>query len=236
MPNPLISVIIPSYNRADYIVEAVQSAFAQTYPALELIVIDDGSTDATAQVLAPFVGRLTYVRQENQGIGAARNHGVARSSGEFVAFLDSDDLWLPDKLQWQMAAFRNAPETDAVYGHAEQFISPELDAEAAARLRHLAGKIQPAPIACALLIRRPAFDAVGPFDPALRVGVDMDWYARLCERGLKTVMLEQTLYRRRLHRSNLNLTHAHEQSERLRVLKMALDRRRNRGPASDAPH
>lgn len=232
MANPLISVIIPTYNRADYIVEAVESALAQSYAPSELIVIDDGSTDATAAILAPYADRLTYVRQDNQGIGAARNHGVARSAGEFIAFLDSDDLWLPDKLRWQMDAFRQTPDLDAVYGHAEQFVSPELDAASAARLRHLAGKIQPAPIACALLIRREAFDRVGPFDPALRIGVDMDWYARLCERGVKTLMLEQTLYRRRLHRSNLNLTHADEQSERLRVLKMALDRRRKSGSAA----
>lgn len=233
MPNPLISVIVPTYNRADYIAEAVESALAQTYAPLELIVVDDGSTDNTPVVLATYVDRLAYIRQENRGIGAARNAGVARSAGEFVAFLDDDDRWLPDKLRLQMEAFREAPDLDAVYGHAEQFISPELDARSAARLRRFPGKAQPAPIACALLIRREGFDRVGPFDEALRIGVDMDWYARLCESGLKTAMLDQILYRRRLHRSNVNLTHAHEQSERLKVLKMALDRRRKSGPASN---
>lgn len=233
MSNSLISVIIPSHNRAGYVVEAIQSVLAQTWPRRELIVVDDGSTDNTAEVLASHVGRLTYIRQENRGIGAARNAGVARSSGEFIAFLDDDDVWLPNKLELQMHVFHERPETAAVYGHAEQFISPELDVESAARLRHIAGKVQPAPIAGSLLIRRQAFDQVGPFDEGLRIGIEMDWYARLCDLGLKTVMLEQTLYRRRLHHSNLNRTHAGEQSERLKVLKLALNRRRKSAQASD---
>ncbi len=110
-------------------------------------------------------------------------------------------------------------------------LARELDAEQGAAFRHIAGRVQAAPIACALLIRRAAFDRVGPFNESLRIGVEMDWYARLCDRRLRVVMLEEPVYRRRLHRSNLNLTHADEQSERLRVLKMALDRRRSRAAA-----
>lgn len=229
MDTSLISVIIPTYNRGHYIVEAVESVLSQTFSPLEIIVVDDGSTDNTIDVLAPYVERLAYIRQENRGIGAARNLGVARSTSEFIAFLDDDDLWLPDKLRLQMNAYRQAPDLDAVYCHVEQFISPELSAGAAARLRHLAGKVQPAPISCAMLVRRVAFLRVGPFDEALNIAVDMDWYARLCETELKTAMLDQVLYRRRLHSSNVNILYAHEQSERLSVLKRALDRRRQSG-------
>lgn len=227
----MISVIIPTYNRAAYIAEAIASVTAQTWAQLELILVDDGSTDETAAILAALAAEpqrapLRIIRQDNAGPGAARNAGVAVAGGDLLAFLDSDDLWLPDKLSRQMAVLQERPEIDAVYGHAEQFLSPELSVAERARFAHLDGCVVPAPIAPSLLIRRGAFARVGPFDPTLRIGVDMDWYARLCELPLGVVMLAEPVYRRRIHTTNLNLTHANEQSERLLVLKRALDRRR----------
>ncbi len=231
MSLPLISVIIPTYNRAAYLAEAIASVTSQTWSPLELIVVNDGSTDETAATLAGLVAKpqpvsLRILCQDNAGPGAARNAGVAVARGEFLAFLDSDDLWLPDKLSRQMAVLQERPETDAVYGHGMQFLSPELSVAERTRFAHLDGRVLPAPIAPSLLIRRGAFARVGPFDPALRIGVDMDWYSRLCELPLGVVMLAEPVYRRRIHTSNLNLTHAHEQSERLLVLKRVLDRRR----------
>jgi len=226
MSSPRISVIIPTYNRAHYLVEAIESVLGQTYGNHEIIVVDDGSTDPTNDVVAAFGDRVVLLRQENRGTGAARNTGIARSSGEFLAFLDDDDIWVERKLSLQMQAFEAAPETDAVYGHTQQFVSPELGDGQRARLRHLDGQVAPAPIAPAMLIRRAAFDRVGPFDESLPIGLEMDWYARLCEAGLKTIMLDTVLYRRRLHASNVNITRADEQSERLLVLKRIIDRRR----------
>lgn len=227
----MVSVIIPTYNRAAYLGEAITSVLDQDWNALELIVIDDGSSDATPDILRGLPEGVRWLRQDNRGIGAARNVGIGLATGEFLAFLDSDDRWCPDKLSRQLGVFEQAPETDAVYGQAEQFISPELTGTERARLQHLDKRVVPAPIASSLLIRRSAFNLVGPFDESFQIGVDMDWYARLCERGLRVVMLDQVVYRRRLHRTNLNLTHAHEQSERLQVLKRALDRRRGRAIA-----
>lgn len=232
MPQPLVSVVIPTFNRARYVCEAVESVLAQTHPAIQLIVVDDGSTDDTARALLEFAGRIAYLKQENRGIGAARNAGIAVARGDFFAFLDDDDLWMPDKLERQLAVFQNTPDTDAVYGCAEQFLSPELDEAARARLRHLADRVLQTPTASLLLIRRQTFERVGLFDEALRVAVEMDWYARFCELGLKSTMLDAVIYRRRLHGSNFNLTHASEQSERLLVLKKALDRRRKLTPAT----
>lgn len=226
MAHPQISVIIPTYNRAAYILEAVESAMRQTCKADEIIVVDDGSTDETARILAPLALQIRYLHQQNRGVGAARNAGAAVARGEYLAFLDSDDIWIEDKLERQIEAFRRFPETDAVYGHAEQFVSPEVDGESRTRLRHMAGKVLPMPTAGLMMIRRSAFESVGPFDESLRIGVEMEWYARLCDLGLKTAMLDAALCRRRLHKSNLNITHADEQSERLRVLKLTLDRRR----------
>lgn len=226
MSSPLISVIIPTYNRARYLGEAIESVLRQTYKNHEIIVVDDGSTDPPHDVVAAFGDRLVLLRQENRGTGAARNTGISRAAGEFLAFLDDDDVWTERKLSLQMQAFEAAPETDVVYGHMQQFISPELGDEQRARLRHLDGQAAPAPIAPAMLIRRASFDRVGPFDESLPIGVEMDWYARLCDAGLKTVTLDAVLYRRRLHASNVNLTRADQQSERLWVLKKVIDRRR----------
>jgi len=94
---PLLSVVIPTYNRADYIAETIESVLQQTYDNIEVIVIDDGSTDNTAQLVKPFGRKVRYVRQENAERGASRNHGLRLASGDYIAFLDSDDLWLPDK-------------------------------------------------------------------------------------------------------------------------------------------
>lgn len=226
MSLPLISVIIPTWNREQYLREAIDSVLGQSYENRELIVVDDGSTDGTPDVVAGFGDRVRLVRQDNRGTGAARNAGIAHAAGTFLAFLDDDDMWVQEKLSRQMQAFEVAPDTDAVYGHMEQFASPELDDEQRNRFRHLAGQVLQAPIAPSMLIRRASFDRVGPFDESLPIGLEMDWYARLCEAGLKTVMLDAVLYRRRLHASNVNLTRSDEQPERLRVLKQIIDRRR----------
>ncbi len=229
MQAPLISVVIPTYNRAAYIADAIASVRAQTHTPVELIVVDDGSTDDTPELLQGLAGEgLRWLRQENRGFAAARNAGIAMASGALLAFLDSDDIWHADKLSRQITVFERAPDTDAVYGQAEQFVSPELNQAERARLRHMDGRVALSPTACSLLIRRAAFDRVGPFDESLRIGVDMDWYARLDEEQLTVVMLDEPVFRRRLHRSNLNLTHADEQPERLLVIKRALDRRRAR--------
>ena len=223
-----ISVIIPTYNRGNYILEAVESVLSQTYRRLELIVVDDGSTDDTGRILSELEADLIYIRQENRGFAAARNVGVDNSSGSFLAFLDSDDIWLEDKLRMQMEVFEQSPETDVVYGRARQFISPELAEDEKAPLLHMDGKDLPSPIACSMLIPRQAFERVGPFDESLCIGVEMDWYARLSDQKCNVKILDQVVVRRRLHKTNINLTRADEQTERLRVLKKIMDRRRGR--------
>jgi len=223
---PLISVIIPTFNSVSYISEAVNSVLSQTYSPVELIVINDGSTDSTREILASIQAPFQYIYQANGGTGAARNAGVEASSGDFLAFLDSDDIWLSDKLQRQMEVFEQNPETDVVYGQAMQFCSPELNDQERARLEHVTGRAQPAPIAPAMLIRRRAFEQVGAFDVSLRIGVEMEWYGRLCDLSLNMIMLDDVIYKRRLHRTNTNRIHYDEQPERLIVLKNLLDRRR----------
>jgi glycosyltransferase involved in cell wall biosynthesis len=111
---PLVSVVIPTFNRAQYIVSAVESVLAQRDACLELIVVDDGSTDDTAERLQPYLDRIRYVSQENAGAGASRNRGMALANGEYIAFLDSDDLWQPTKLALQVAYMEAHDDVDLV--------------------------------------------------------------------------------------------------------------------------
>jgi glycosyltransferase involved in cell wall biosynthesis len=107
MVAPLVSVVVPSYNRASLIGETLDSVLAQTHPNLEIIVVDDGSTDDTEAAVAPYRSRITYIKQKNQGLAAARNTGLQHSTGEYVAWLDSDDLWNPDKVALQVAVLQS---------------------------------------------------------------------------------------------------------------------------------
>src|SRR5262245_55808061 len=115
-PDQLVSIVIPAYNAAPFIGDALQSVFAQTYSDYEVIVVNDGSpdTDELLKVLAPFRDRLTYLEQENKGPSAARNHAIEKARGEFIAFLDSDDSWLPDYLTEQIKFINGDPRFDMV--------------------------------------------------------------------------------------------------------------------------
>lgn len=113
--SPLVSVVIPTYNRARYIGETVESVLAQTYDNIEIIVVDDGSTDDTRRVLKPYQEHIIYIYQENQGPSVARNTGIMKSTGPYIAFLDSDDLWMPEKLEIQVAYLNEHPEVGLVH-------------------------------------------------------------------------------------------------------------------------
>src|SRR5690348_13396065 len=107
---PRVSVVIPSYNSAQYVGAAIESVLVQTVPDVEILVVDDGSKDATREVVARYGDRARYLYQENAGVAVARNHGIRESSGEWIGFLDADDTWLPQKLERQLAALAAAPE------------------------------------------------------------------------------------------------------------------------------
>lgn len=223
---PAISVVVPCYNCARYLGEALASAVNQTLPPTEIIVVDDGSTDESAQVAQAMSPRVKYVYQANQGIGPARNTGVAQSRGELLAFLDADDRWEPAKLERQWAALQADPTLDAVFAHAQHFISPDVaDDPDAQRLLAPEGAMA-AYYASSLLIRRPAFDGVGAFAADLSVGEFIDWYARAMEAGLSMQMLPDVLVWRRIHGANSTLRHRQQRHQYARILKASLDRRR----------
>jgi glycosyltransferase involved in cell wall biosynthesis len=223
--NELVSVVINVYNGVPYIAEAIESVLAQTYEPVELIVVDDGSDDGTAELVQSYGSALRYAHQPQTGIGAARNHGVELVQGSFLAFLDADDRFVPDKLARQMEALAADPELDMVFGHMSEFVSPELPPEVAARLRP---PVQDAPwrMTNLMLVRRDSFFRAGPFSPTLKVGVGVDWYARAREAGLNELVVPAVVLERRLHSANNGILRLESRPEYLRILKGHLDRRR----------
>jgi glycosyltransferase involved in cell wall biosynthesis len=227
MKMPLISCIVPVFNGERYLGEALDSILAQTYRPLEVIVVDDGSTDGTAGVVARYGGRVAYLFQPNAGHAAARNLGLGAARGEFVAFLDADDLWHPEKLARQMARFHARPELDLCVTHVRNFWIPEL---ADGRERHRGrrhGQALPGYSTVTLLTRRALFESMGRFDPTLRHGDDTEWFLRAADRGAVRELLPDVLVYRRLHHANRSRGLASEsRDEYVHILKTRLDDRR----------
>jgi glycosyltransferase involved in cell wall biosynthesis len=182
--NSLVSVIIPTYNRGWILKEAIDSVSAQDYKDLELIVVDDGSTDNTSEILASYENDIKVLFQENKGVSAARNRGITEASGQLIAFLDSDDLWLPRKLYTQVDFFNQMPDalicqTEEIWIRDGQRVNPKK------RHKKPSGMIfEPSLELClvspsAVMIRRSLFDRVGEFDVTLPACEDYDLWLRI---------------------------------------------------------
>jgi glycosyltransferase involved in cell wall biosynthesis len=182
---PLVSVVIPTYNYARFVGAAVASALAQTYSACEVIVVDDGSTDDTRAVLAPWEGRIRYLYQENQGLSAARNTGILAAQGDYIALLDADDLWHSAKLEAQMRYLADHPEVgllacDRVTAEPPPWPAVDLAPSLSARditLEELVLATRFGPSSA--VIARRCFERVGYFDPVLRSAEDREMWLRI---------------------------------------------------------
>jgi glycosyltransferase involved in cell wall biosynthesis len=181
---PRVSVIIPTYNRARIIEEAVDSVLAQDYKDFELIIVDDGSTDNTSEVLAPYGNEASILFQENKGVSAARNRGIAEASGMLIAFLDSDDLWLPQKLSAQVEFFNQKPEA-LICQTEEVWVRNGIRVNPGRRHKKPSGMIfEPSLKLClvspsAVMIRRELLDRTGGFDETLPACEDYDLWLRI---------------------------------------------------------
>jgi glycosyltransferase involved in cell wall biosynthesis len=232
MEKLLISCIVPVFNGERYLGEALDSILAQTYRPIEIIVVDDGSTDGTGELVACYGDRIRYVRQANQGAPTARNLGLSVANGEFIAFLDADDLWHPDKLERQMARFEARAELDLCVTNLQRFWIPELETERKRFQNHRFAEILPGYVTQTLLARRSLFESVGHFDTSRRVGDPMDWFLRANEHGAVIELLPDLLVYQRMHENNLSVERgtrrmtASMQNAVLDVVKASLDRRR----------
>jgi glycosyltransferase involved in cell wall biosynthesis len=227
MKLPLISCIVPVFNGERYLGEALESILKQSYQALEIIVVDDGSTDGTAAVIEHYAGQVRFLRQPNAGTAAARNSGLRVAEGEFIAFLDADDLWHLEKLERQMARFQARPELDYCVAYAQNFWVPELIEEEKRFREHRISKALPGYATGTLLARRALFDTVGQFNSTIKHADDTEWFLRASEHGATTELLPDVLLYRRLHQNNFSrLRASNSRDQYLRMLKTALDRRR----------
>lgn len=226
--SPTISVIIPVYNGEAFLGEAVASVLAQTQPATEVIVVDDGSTDGSATVAEGFGERVRVLRQRNQGASAARNHGVRAAQGELLTFLDADDQFVPDALALQLQRIRRYPDTGIVLGQFQDYAGAAPSGPAHEQLFTSFG--------CAL-IRREVFATVGLLREDLRLAEDWDWFTRAREANIRFLIHRQVVMHRRLHEQNLTRQREAGAKFVLAALRSSLARRRQGAapPPSLAP-
>jgi len=226
-----VSVIVPLYNGRRYVGEAIDSILGQTRPPDEVIVVDDGSTDGGADIVAGYGAAVRLLRQDNRGAPSALNAGLRVARGDVIAFLDHDDLWMPEKLALQCAALREDASLDGVFGHVQVFLSedaPTLGGRYAVSEVPLAGINKNS-----LLARRSALDRIGPFDEAMHTADFVPWWARAIALGFHYKMLETVLVGRRIHETNSGIVRRHEQQqEGLAGLRDALALRRAMKPRS----
>lgn len=200
---PTVSVVITTYNRAELCVRAVESALAQTYPNLEIIVVDDGSRDGTSERLrARFGTAITLISQENRGVSAARNAGVAASSGTLVALLDSDDYWRPEKTEEQVRFLESHPEYGMVLCNLSNFHADGREMGETDRRKALPrdGNIlehvllSPSLVPSSVMVRKAIYDAVGGFDESLPTAEDLDFHLQVAART-SIALLDRPLVR-----------------------------------------
>ncbi len=213
-----VSVIIPAFNAGKYLSEALESVFAQTHPPLEILVVNDGSTDDTAAVMEQYGDRIIALHQENAGIGAARNAALGRARGEFIACLDADDAFSPTKLADHVAAFERYPEVDLTFGTMRRFRDGEP---------RDANPIEPAVLPGGLAARAGVFQRVGPFDTGHRTAEFLGWLMRARDLGVRELNIEGGLLWRRIHDTNVGVQCVDEKYDSyLRVLHAGMKRRR----------
>jgi glycosyltransferase involved in cell wall biosynthesis len=225
---PLVSVIIPVYNGARFLGAALESVFAQTYRPIEVIVVDDGSADDSG-VIAQSFPEVRYVRQQNEGVAAARNNAIQIARGEFLAFLDQDDLWTPEKLKVQVDHLLNNPELGYTLTHLQFFLEPGTTLPPWFK-KELLTTVHPGWVLGTLVVRRTVFDQVGDFATAYSAANDSDWFFRAKAAEIPMVVVPELLLRKRIHEANDSGRAKEILSELLKVVKTSLDRQRSARP------
>ena len=220
-----VTVIIPAFNAEKFIKESIDSIQNQTILPGEIIVINDGSSDDTSNFLRRLnLNGLRVIDQNQQGVAAALNLGIAESKGEILAFLDHDDLWLPDKLETQLEAIRNH-RVDMVFTLIENFLDPAMDVDFSQKL-----EVNFKPFAgihkSTWIIKKDSLLRVGIFDRENKVEL-LDWYARAKDLDVTEHIINRVLVKRRIHGTNQSLLDKKLRSEFPKILKAILDRRRS---------
>ncbi len=222
MTTPLVSVIVPVYNGEQRLRAALDSIFAQDYPALEVFVVDDGSRDGSEAIARSFP-RVNYIYQPNSGVAVARNSALARARGEYVAFLDQDDRWAPTKTSRQVEYLQVHPDVWILYSYMENIL--EGDRPDWLPDSHV-GQPMLGFLPGSVLVRAEAFRRIGVFNPSNIVGSDVDWFFRLNDAGYRRADLQEILLWRHVHDANESQRTDHSRRELLDLLAASARRRR----------
>lgn len=230
-PNHLsISAVIPCHNYGRFLPDALASVQAQSRAVSEIVLVDDGSTDGSAEIARALAPDIVIVSQPQGGIARARNTGLAAAKGDLIAFLDADDIWPADSLSSRIAPLEADPAVAGSFGMVEQFLCPMVDAATRARLHCPPGRVA-ARLMGALLVRRSAAMQVGAFDTALSVGETMDWISRLTALDARIAAVDALVLQRRIHGSNTVLAQTGF-ADYFAVMRSAIRRRADAGTAA----
>jgi len=216
MNDTIVSVIMPVFNAGQFIAEAVDSVIKQTFNRWELIIVNDGSTDDTRSIAEKYVAadaRIKLITQENKKLSAARNTGITAAKGEWIAFLDADDFWVPEKLEKQLAATEKHPAAGVIFS--DGFVFYNNDVKTAQHYGTVVGYFAPADIykleyrgnyipVLSVLVKKKELDTVGPQDEKLRACEDWDYWLRLALQGVSFYGMEEKLFYYRKHASNMS--------------------------------
>lgn len=212
---PRVSVITVVRNGEAYLAEAIASILDQTVRPFQILVVDGRSTDRTPEIARSY-NKIQFVVQQTAGLANARNLGIGHATGEFIAFLDHDDLWMPRKLELQLRRMCENPALG--YATTRMVFMQDGEAPSAHRPRS-------APTPSSLMARREVFQQVGGFDPQYQIGCDADWFTRARDLAVPTEELPDVLLRKRLHNSNLSLNASLNRYEMVRVARQSILRR-----------
>lgn len=207
--NPLVSVVIPTYNKAQYLKKAIESVLNQTYKAIEMIIIDDGSTDNTQQVVKSFNDpKIIYIWQKNKGPAAAKNTGIKKAQGKYIAFLDSDDLWLEEKLEKQLEFMEKNPEMSLLgtgcyeIDSQGKILGKKIFPKKNENLQKILIRYNPF-IQSSVLVKKEVFDKIKGYDENFSESEDYEFWLRVA-RYYKIANLPELLVMKRYHSENLS--------------------------------
>lgn len=218
-----VSVIIPMYNAERFIIEAIESVRSQTVGPREILVVDDGSTDQSVAKVSDYDRTIPCIAQSNAGAASARGAGAQIAKGRFLAFLDADDLWLPEAIELRLAVLNERAGVDAVFGAVQQFLCETTPEPLKKELQIHTGVEQARHPGC-MLIRSEAYRGMGGFDPGIREGEMLDFASRFEAAGYVSHMLPDLIFRRRVHGANTVLHAKGREKAYLKALRERLRR------------
>ena len=224
---PLVSVIIPVYNGERYLSSAIESVLQQKYRPLEILVVDDGSVDESAHVAQSYT-EVRYIYQENRGPAGARNTGIMAANGEFIAYLDHDDAWLPNLLEVHIGYLLSHPEVGFTICTGRCFLDDGIERPGWVEPEELQ---EDRALLGAQVVRRSAFDRVGLLDSTYRLAEDTEWVFRAEDAGVPRAVLPDLVFRRRIHSGNVSHDWQAAYKQLLRCTRAAMQRRRSRETA-----